>query len=278
MEVGPVRTLRRINNNVVLCLDSKGREVIAIGRGIGFGDLPDDIPLSSIERSFYEVDARYLDGIANCPPEILSFAVSLSDQAAEELKYELSPNLPFTLADHISFAIERTKKGIHVSMPLAFDIEQSFPSKCRIGRHAVRAIKKKFGVILDDDEVAGIAMNFINSRLAPKEGSTSELANSEREMLEDITEIVEDVFDTTIDRSTFGYARFTTHLGYLFQRIHAGTSLSSSELEAFEGVRDKFPRGVECVTKIAAHIKETWGFEISEAEELYLLVHLSRIV
>ena len=35
--------IRSINNNTVVCKDSIGQEIIAMGKGIGFGKLPREI-------------------------------------------------------------------------------------------------------------------------------------------------------------------------------------------------------------------------------------------
>lgn len=39
--------IKKLNNNAVLCRDGQGRDVIAMGRGVGFGgDFPRELPLS----------------------------------------------------------------------------------------------------------------------------------------------------------------------------------------------------------------------------------------
>ena len=43
-----MRVIKNIHNNISLCLDSKGNEVIAFGKGIGFRKPPYDIPVSQI--------------------------------------------------------------------------------------------------------------------------------------------------------------------------------------------------------------------------------------
>ena len=32
-----MRIIKKINNNVALCVDHSGREVVAMGKGLGFG-------------------------------------------------------------------------------------------------------------------------------------------------------------------------------------------------------------------------------------------------
>ena len=50
-----MKAVKRLNNNVVVCTDRKGRELIAIGKGIGFGEMPKDISINDIERTFYDM-------------------------------------------------------------------------------------------------------------------------------------------------------------------------------------------------------------------------------
>lgn len=56
-----MRAVRKINNNAAVYADGKGRELVALGRGIGFGQLPREVALADITRTFYRVDAKYLD-------------------------------------------------------------------------------------------------------------------------------------------------------------------------------------------------------------------------
>lgn len=53
-----MQVIRKLNNNAVICKDSRGQEMIALGKGIGYGELPREISLSEIERSFYHMEAK----------------------------------------------------------------------------------------------------------------------------------------------------------------------------------------------------------------------------
>ena len=53
--------IKKLNNNAVLCRDGQGRDVIAMGRGVGFGgEFPRELPLSKIEHTFYAVSYTHL--------------------------------------------------------------------------------------------------------------------------------------------------------------------------------------------------------------------------
>jgi beta-glucoside operon transcriptional antiterminator len=267
--------LKKINNNAVICKDNGGQEMIAMGRGIGFGTLPREISLEEIDRTFYDVSPRYVEVMKNLPTEVVMLSGEIINAAKGDLPYELSPNAVFTLADHIEFALERARKKIYVHMPLAFDVEQMYPKEYRIGEYALRKIQKKFGIRLSKNEVTGIALNLLNSKAAEESGSGSEF--SDEEMLEDITELIEDDLHVLVDRTTFSYSRYATHLQYLFDRIHKGEALNTDNLQIFASVWEEYPEVVSCVENISRHISQAWNCEVTEEEKLYLILHVNRV-
>ena len=106
-----MQAIRKLNNNAVIARDSQGREVVALGRGLGFGkDFPREIAAADIERTFYRVDADAQRIMQDLPTDVVLFTAKVMDIAVNELSYELSPNATLIMADHISFAIERQKK------------------------------------------------------------------------------------------------------------------------------------------------------------------------
>lgn len=47
-----MRAIQRINHNAAICEDGAGRQLIALGRGIGFGDMPHEVDLDVVTRTF----------------------------------------------------------------------------------------------------------------------------------------------------------------------------------------------------------------------------------
>lgn len=272
-----MRAVRSINNNIAVCVDSAGNELIAMGKGIGYGKLPREIALEDVTQTFYNVSPKVLAGIEGIPEDVMVFSADLAERARDELSYQLSPNLAFTLADHISFALKRARDGVYVSMPLAFDVEQSYPDEYRIARQAVRRLRREFRANLRDAEAAGIALNIVNARA--DYATEAELASAQRDedMLEDITEIVEREFSITVNRSSFAYSRYATHMNYLFGRLHAGKSLDGANLELYADVRTDYPQVDACVEKICGHLREEWGCEVTDEERLYVFIHVNRL-
>lgn len=269
-----MRVVKKINNNVALCIDHSGREVIAMGKGLGFGEIPREVPLREIERTFYDIDATGRGALRDLPDNVLLFAARVIDAANNALPYELSPNAVLLLADHIAFILERNRKRMNVRMPLAYDVQQTYPAEYELALQVVRQIRREFGVGISDDETAGIALNLAGSREASQ---PREDGRDDGDMLEDVTRLVEENFGLRVEREGFNYARFATHLQYLFQRVHQNKSIDSENIRMYKDLRSEFPDISDCVEKIAAHMEREWKCIISEEEKLYLILHVNRI-
>ena len=110
-----MRVIKNIHNNISLCLDSKGNEVIAFGKGIGFRKPPYDIPVSQIERTFYNANPILVDTLSQIPEAIIQVSTDIIDYANQLLNGKFNDNLIFTLADHIMFSMKRQKEHININ-------------------------------------------------------------------------------------------------------------------------------------------------------------------
>ena len=150
--------IRKLNNNAVICRDSRGREVVALGKGVGFGgDFPRELAMDHIERTFYSIDAEGQRIMQDLPADVVLFTAKIMDIVENELPYELSPNAVLIMADHIAFAIARQRKGIRFDMPLTYDVQQLYPLEYKIGRYITARVRQELGVELPREEVASIA-------------------------------------------------------------------------------------------------------------------------
>lgn len=102
--------VKRINTSAVLCVDGNGRQLVAFGRGLGFKNVGDEVPLSEIQRTFYNVSSRYIALVDEVPDELLELTSDVIDMSTGLLSYEVSPNLPFILADHIAWRLSAKSK------------------------------------------------------------------------------------------------------------------------------------------------------------------------
>ncbi len=160
MNVGKV-----INNNLVRSRDTRNREVLVMGCGLGFKKKPGDpIEEDRIEK-VYRLDSRQDQDametiLASVPLEVLQ---ALNDIVAYgklklSLYTELSDRLMVNLADHIAFALERHSQGLDLSNALLSKIRSFYPREFEIGMKALDIIRKHPGATLPRDEAGFIAL------------------------------------------------------------------------------------------------------------------------
>lgn len=119
-----MQVINKLNNNFAICIDGEGKELIAVGKGIGFPKTPYEVEdLNLITRTFYDIDPKYIELFKDIPEKVVHFTAKLVEIAKNELGYEMNPNLVVTMSDHIHFSIQRAQKNIDVQMPLIYEVE-----------------------------------------------------------------------------------------------------------------------------------------------------------
>lgn len=274
---GTVVVVKRINNNAVLCVDSAGHQVVALGRGLAQATLGSELDLDLVDHTFYDVEPRYVELMRDLDLAYLEVSAQIIDMARSMLTYELSPNIEVALADHIQFAVQRMREHIYLSTPLSYDLQQNYPLEYKIAQWALTRIDHLFEVTLPRNEIAGIAMCIINGAYSSAGAVSSDSAETQDRLLEDITRIVEETMGAAVDREGFGFARFATHVQYLIRRVATGDAIASENSGMYALAATDNPQASTCVEAIAALLMSTYQQELIDEEKLYLILHINRI-
>lgn len=270
-----MRIIKQINNNAALALDGNGNELIVLGRGVGFPKIPYELTdLSRIEKAFYGVDSQYLSLAATLPQPILIASANIAEQAELELDCELNSNLPFTLADHLNFAIERFKKGMDVRSPLAYDVKHLYPRETELGYRALDMLEKQTGIRLPECEAVNVALHLIN---AESENRDIHSMMTALKIISDVDDIIEKKLEIKLNKESFSYSRFTMHLRYLIQRLASGKQMETGSGEMLRHLSREYPQIYLCAREIAAYFKNTWNWQCNKEELLYLMLHINRV-
>lgn len=270
-----MEVIKKLGNNVAICKDSSGRELVAIGLGIGFPKCPyvlDD--LSKIDRTFYDVDSEYLNLFENVDTKIFEITADVVDLAMTMLSVPLKSNVIYTLADHLNFAIVRMSKGIIFSTPIANELRDLYPIEVKIAKYTLKLLKKYMDIDLPESEVYGIAMNIINSE--ENVNSTNGIKIEDR-FIEDIVNIIEKQMNVSIDISSFNYSRFASHMQYLFKRKSQSNEISSENKKLFDILKNEYVNTYNCVLIIKELILNKFSWNIGDEELLYLILHVNRL-
>ena len=267
-----------INNNIVSALDETGKEVVAMGRGLGFGVKPGmKVDDGKVEKIFripgQSLAEQFKDLLANMPLEHVKVSNDIISYAKNRIKLRLNPSIYVTLTDHINFAIARYTDHISLENALLWEIRKFYPDEFGIGKYALQLIKKRLGADLPEDEAGFIALHFVNAEY----GTDIKDALHFPDQLKGILDIVTSELGVELDEGTLHYERFITHVKFLLQRIYRKELLPNEEDELAEMMRVKYPREYACSRKIAEYIEKTADCRLSGEEVMYLAIHIRRV-
>ena len=270
-----MKIIRKINTSAAIGLDSKGKEIVVFGKGIGFPAVPYELnDLSVIQRTFYEVDSIYYDLIASVPEEILMISSEITEMAEDTLNCELNPNLSFTLADHLNFAISRINQGITLTSPISYDIRHLYPKETQLGEEAVSLLNERCNANLPDDEAVNIAMHLINAE--SETGNMHSLIES-MEIIETITSLIERDLKIKLNRDDYSYARFVMHIRYLIQRFCTNSVVADENNAMLRTLANEYPEIYLCAYNISNYLEKEKNWKCTKEEMLYLMLHIRRV-
>lgn len=270
---------RVINNNVVSAFDPKGKEVIIMGKGIGFqAKQGKEIDQTFVEKIFYlesqSAVNKFKELIENLPLEHIQVSNEIITYADKVLNRKLNPNIYITLTDHINFAIERFLQEMMFDNPLLWDVQRLYRQEYLIGEYAVALIDKRLGIRLPVDEAASIALHIVNAEYNTIMSQTMNITK----ILPRVLQIVKGEFGITLEESSLHYERFVTHLRFLVQRILCREQLDNIDMEFCEMVKNLYPLEYKCSEKIADYLMTSFQDVIVVEELAMLAIHIRRVV
>lgn len=270
-----MKVIGRINTNAALAVDGSGKEVVILGKGVGFPQVPYELhDLSKIQRTFYEVDAKYLGLFESIPESVLIACAEIAERAEDDLSCTLNPNLPFTLADHLSFAMERVAAGIELTTPLAYDVNHLYPQEARLGSVALDILCDHTGVRLPGAEAVNVALHIINAEI--EQGDIHNMSLTIK-VIADVSALIEKNLSIRLDPESFHYSRFTMHLRYLIQRLISDKEPQEEGGAMLKSLALEYPDVYLCAKKISDYFDTKWGWTCNKEEVMYLMLHIGRL-
>lgn len=268
-----------INNNVLSAFDERNKEVVLMGRGIGFkakaGDIIDE---SRVEKVFYiensTLSRQFQELLSDMPLEHMQISSDIISYAKNECNMKLNQSIYVALTDHINYAIERYNQGIQLPNALLGEIRQFYHREYLVGEYALRILADRLDMHFSEDEAGFIALHFVNAVYDTTTHDTYAITD----MLKRSLEIVKEDFGDEVNEYSMHYERFMAHLKFLARRISIREMLQDQDIEMAEGIKQKYPREYACGKRIADYIKEKYHTDLSEEEQMYLTIHIRRVL
>jgi len=275
-----VITIQKCNNNIILAFDGE-REVIVLGKGIGFNARAgEEVDASFVEKVFVPKETaqinRFKDILADLPYEIVLLAGKIVDCGKAHLKRNFNQSIIIALADHLNFALSRIKSGMEIEMPMMWDIKHIYPLEFNMSRQLLLTIKEDTGVELPEAEAAAIALHFINA-----ESDYSDMSNTIRmsRSIKKSIEIVEEHYKTALDDSVPDFNGFVSFLRSTIMRFlyNKDEKQGKDDVELHTLLRKRNDSEFECAEKIAAFIGSEYDWQLSMNDVSFLALHIQRI-
>lgn len=263
-----------LNNNAVVVIDDT-QEKIAIGAGIAFQKKKNDIVnTNKIEKLFVMKENKKLEQLLNrIPEEHFTISEEVITFAEEYIGTKLNEHIHIALTDHLSFAIERAREGIHLKNKLLHEIKILYKTEFEIGLWAIRHIKEKLGIEMPVDEAAFIALHVHTMKL---QGGDLRQTVRHTSIVRDMVQTIKSYLNIEVEEDDISYQRLITHLRFALIRIN-NYELHTMDEEMLEMIKKKFPLSYSCATEIANNLSKVHGVVLPNEELGYITLHIERL-
>lgn len=274
-----MKVLRVFNNNIVATRTDDNKDAIAQGAGIGFQKKPGDtIDAEKIERMYYILDehmSKFNELFDQTPIEYFQIAEMIMEEVKKQLHVNLSNQIVIALTDHIYFAVQRQQEGVQLPNLMISEIRTMYRDEYKLALWSLNIIEQITGIRLDEDEAGYITMHIVNATMQ----STTDKTTSILLFTKGVLDVIRQEFNIKLDPDQLDAARLMTHLKFLAQRIFQGESSELNEVEdMYDLLIKKDDRLKNCIINVTTYIKQTFNYTLSRQEQVYLMIHLLKVV
>lgn len=272
-----MKILKVFNNNSVAAISDELGDIIVTGSGIGFqkkiGDLVDE---SRIEKTYFFKDdqqKRFEQSIETVPPIYFEITNKIVSKASKDLETDFSGEIFLAISDHLSFAVKRKKDDIYLPNVVLAETKALYKKEYQVGLWALDYIDKKINIRLDEDEAGYIALHLVNFSLNNKSNNATKIVSLTKEVLN----VIKASMKVDLEEDSLGYARISTHLKYLAERIFRNQtdSLGDTTADIREMLKEDLRLSL-CINRIVKLIRDRYDYDLSPDEQTYLCIHIKK--
>ncbi|MFK3712654.1 PRD domain-containing protein [Leclercia adecarboxylata] len=272
-------TIKKSLNNSMLLVDNDQREMILFGKGIGFGAKPGtNIDLAQVEKVFLPLSdlksRHFLSLTDTIPAAFFDISHEILILARRLCGDKLNSVLLFTLAEHLHFAVERSRSGQRILNKLSWEVKRYYPQEYSVGLQARAQVNEKFEVELPEEEAVNIAFHLINAS-SQDDDST---AHQQVELVNRIADIVRYKLGKSIDTQSVNYMRFITHLRYFAERVLAGKIALTETDDFYQELMRHRPDAMTVAWAIRDYVQDKYQLTLPKDELTWLSIHISRLM
>ncbi len=269
--------LKVLNNNVVIARNPALQEVVLIGKGIGFSKKSNDIlDGPSVDKLYIlhdvEEQQQYKQLLSQVDESFILVMNEVIFYSENQLGVKFNEHIHIALTDHIAFALKRIQQGIDITNPFSKETELLYPKEYTVAEEVVKLIEEETGIHLPEGEIGFIALHLHS---ATTNRSISKL-NRYSQLINSLIQLIEQQLDISIDRSSMDYLRLIQHLRHGIDRIEREEQVGNQDRLA-KVLKEEYPVCYNLAWKLMKVMQQKVGKNVSDAEAVYLTMHLQRL-
>ena len=271
------RILKSFNNNVILCLEeSKNKECILVGSGIGFKATVNSIfkDIDKIEKIFVINEDRYknIEELYNAiNPTYIGVATESLSILDSVIDVDMNNKSHMALLDHIVFAIERYFDNIYLENQFKVELKTLYENEWALAKKIIDFINKSLSINLTEDEIAFVTMH-INGMI-----NKTKLVDSAKQarMIKESIDFLEKELDINISKDSIYYNRLIVHLRLAINRAIKGIS---EENMLLENIKEKLSNSYKISEMLCNYLNENYSINLNENEIGFIALHIARLI
>lgn len=271
---GPFSVQRMLSNNAVLAKTMDGKDVILLGKGLGFGRKEGDLLTSPKYEKLFVVpeggEEQALHLVERVNPAVIQVTEEIIKLVKTQLGDVLHSRVYIGLADHINFALIRLSQGMEIRNPFISEIEAMYPEEFGIAKQGAELIAEKLKVTIPREEIGFIALHLHSARHNRPVGESLKYS----EIINQVVKYVETKAGPLKEYGGLNYTRLLSHLQSCIGRL---VTKRTVENPIIEQLKEKFAESYKMARHIGDILQKGLHVEVPDAEIGYLTIHLERI-
>lgn len=273
------KIVKIINNNVLIVLDSKLREYVVFGKGIGFKRQTSDTLLDSdIERKYLATgtESKYaIKLIEETDYDVMVVCEEIKQMIEKSYNQEYTNHAYFSLIDHINNTLYRQKISLNLQSEISMEDLSLYKKEQDLAREIANLLTKRLNINISSSEVIYLTLHLVSYIY---DSPIIQLNERVLKITNEIIEIIRYEFMNEI-ADNFNLHRFIVHLRFFIlrniQKQNASHSPTNENL--YKQLLNENKNSELLLEKICMYLVEEYDFDITSDEKLYLLIHLSKL-
>lgn len=266
---------KALNNNVILARDDHGREMIMVGRGLGFTKSQGVLEPADerIEKVFFflgERRDRFMHLLSMMDDELVGACEELIGLASRRFNQELNSRLHIALAEHVAFALQRLELEMELPNPFIDEIRILYPDEFTVAADAVDLLSDRLGVQLPEAEQGFLALHFA----AARHGRTVSTVTRQVSLVQEVYAFIMGRLGSDFPGAAITGLRLKAHLRGLIDQLESHRTIVNPLLEA---IRSGFPAAFALGSEAGELLSQRLGVPVSADDVGFLAMHIIKV-